>query len=226
MSPKNTLHGGPSHEGDPPPPRRRSFGAALSEAREEPKPEVVAEQPTPLVRIVVDYQKADATLLEFVRYLVRSRGWYLEGDTGPELPVEPGSGSFVTGPADITEDGPAEVYETGGVLNQPFYVGEQGPESMSAADLERLGQQQPAQGIEVPVAGTEHELTTEVEGGESPSAGTSSSTSPKKPKTSNARTKAPSRSRARTTGSRSKQDPPVDSTADSAAAPTTSSDES
>ncbi len=227
MSPKITVHGGPTHKGDPPRPPR-PFGAALAAARKESKPEPAAAAAVPTVRIVVDYRQVDATLLEFLRHLVRTKGWQLEGCDGPELPIEPGSGAIVTAPVDVVQDGPAETYATGGVLNETYTIGETVPEPISAADLEHLGTQSPGTGeptesLEVPADGTMHELTTEVEGGEPSSAGTSSSTSSAKRKTSTAPTKAPSRSRVRTTANPSKQDRAVDSTAGSADVQTTNS---
>jgi hypothetical protein len=206
VSPKNTRHGGPSYAGDPPPPSRRSFGAVLAAAREESKPEPAAG-PTTLPTQIVDGAScptcgrpagADTSVSP------------VEGEHGPELP----GGELAVG-GTVSADWPPLVCE-------------QVPEPISTADLERLGQWltgpgEPVEGIEVPADGVMREFTTEVEGGEPPSAGSSSSTLPKKQPTKRAPTKAPSRPRARTTANPSKQDPEVVSTADSADAPTTTS---
>jgi len=104
--------------------------------------------------------------------------------------------------------GPEVELATGGVLSaeQIPAIGETGPEL-----------------TEIPDGATVHPNTVDTEGGEPPSAGSSSSTSPKKQPTKRAPTKAPNRPRARTTANPSKPDPEADSTAGSADAPTTTS---
>jgi hypothetical protein len=176
------------------------------------------------VTVKFDLTNTDERLAALIRRVVRVDSGTV-GDSSDAAKVD---GGTVTGPVVITQDDPAEVYATGGVLTHTYIVGEQGPEPIGAADLERLdqwltGPDEPMGGVEAPADSTMHEPATEVEGGEQPSPGTSSSTSSAKRKTTTAPKKAPRQSRVRTTANPSKPDLEVVSTADSADAPPTTS---
>jgi hypothetical protein len=206
--PKNTVISGPSIAGVTPPP---SFGAALAAARKEAEAAAAAEQAeldqeiaatrslaqTAQVQITVDLTATDKRLQDVLRKSISGEHSAVPADR-VEIAVDT-----------VSDSAPATEHTAG----KPHFIGEQGPELVSAEDLARLAQQpvEDVRSVAVP-----RKPSTGVEGGEQPSPGSSSSTSPRKPKKAIEPGKQPSQSRARTTGSRSKRAAAADSTADGA----------
>ena len=247
MSPKSPRHGGPTHEGDPPPPPR-PFGAALAAARaarelppadEDTEPEaaqteqVTATPDTPPVERFAASAQTDADEAP------------ASGSGPPALPPvddtnrereHPGTGVEMTDVEALAggstaalaagEDAEPAVSTTVGDGIKVVYIADDAlPPSVTVT----VGAAEPSSFGDVTAEGgsgsggqatpdaTDVHVTTDAEGGEQSSPGTSSSTLPKKPRTSTGGPKQNGRPRARTTGNRSPQVPGENSTADSTA---------
>jgi hypothetical protein len=144
-------------------------------------------------------------------------------DKETDVPKVTVHGGPTNAAAEREQEADARPPATGGVVEHLPVVGE-GDHVLP--EREHPGTSVPMEGIEVPGDGTESpEITgdgtgealppAEQEGGEEPSPGSNSSTSPEKPQTSGGQSKTGRPKRARTTASPSKPDPGASSTAGS-----------
>lgn len=194
MSPKITRHGGPTHKGDPPKLTRRSFGEALAAARAgQALPPAAESVPQPQSEPTTATVDSSPT----DEQLADSVREWVRVDGGAPVTVSVGDSAGNVGAAEPPSSGDL-ITADGGT----------GPDGATDPDAA------------VPDA---PELITEVEGGEQPSPGTSSSTSPRKRRTSSDGPKRNGRRRAPSTGNPSPPDHAADSTAGSAVEPTTTS---